>query len=300
MLQLVGDLHNEMVSRIIEQQQAVIAVLAEDRKNWYRMTTDTEFSVLEGLVEVLKPLSYLTDALSGEKQVTASAVLPVMKHAESKLSAASTDSQLASEMKQTIWNDLEARYSDAKVSEILEVASFLDPRFKDQYLQNKDDIITKIILECTENYGSIHEESKEIAESDKPSGEPESTDSAYSTGPPPAKRLKGLAALLKHIEQESEPSTNTLTPSQLIDKEITSYLDFPAAKSDIDPLSWWKSEKGRFPNLAYIARKYLCICGMSVPSERVFSTAGHIASRSRGRLLPQNVSKLLFLAKNMQ
>ena len=86
-----------------------------------------------------------------------------MKHAESKLSAASTDSQLASEMKQTIWNDLEARYSDAKVSEIFEVASFLDPRFKDQYLQNKDDIITKIILECTENYGSIHEESKEIA-----------------------------------------------------------------------------------------------------------------------------------------
>ena len=107
------------------------------------MPTDAEFSVLEGLVEVLKPLSYLTDALSGEKQVTASAVLPVMKHAESKLSAASTDSQLASEMKQTIWNDLGARYSDAKVSEILEVASFLDPRFKDQYLKNKDDISQK-------------------------------------------------------------------------------------------------------------------------------------------------------------
>ena len=203
-------------------------------------------------------------------------------------------------MKQTIWNDLEARYSDAKVSEILEVASFLDPRFKDQYLQNKDDIITKIILECTEDYGSIHEESKQIAESDNLSAEPKSTDSAYSTGPPPSKRLKGLAALLKHIEQESEPSTSILTPSQLIDKEITSYLDFPAAESDIDPLSWWKSEKGRFPNLAYIARKYLCICGTSVPSERVFSTAGHIASRSHGRLLPQNISKLLFLVKNMQ
>ena len=52
-------------------------------------------SVLEGLVVVLKPLSYLTDALSGEKQVTASAVLPVMQYVESKLSVASTDSQLA-------------------------------------------------------------------------------------------------------------------------------------------------------------------------------------------------------------
>ena len=114
-----------MVSLIVAQQQAIRAVLAEERKNWHRMATDAEFSVLEGSVQVLKPLSYLTDALSGEKQVTASAVLPVMKHVESKLSVASTDSQLANEMKQTIWNDLEARYSDTEVSEMLEVASFL-------------------------------------------------------------------------------------------------------------------------------------------------------------------------------
>ena len=136
MLQLVGDLH-EMVSRIVEQQQAGSAVLAEDRKNRYRMPTDAEFSVLEGLVEVLKPLSYLTDALSGEKQVTASDVLPVMKHAESKLSAASTDSQFTNEMKQTIWNDLEARYSDAGVSEMLEFLHFLIRDLR-MYLQNKD------------------------------------------------------------------------------------------------------------------------------------------------------------------
>ena len=55
----------------------------------------------------------------------------------------------------------------------------------------------------------------------------------------------------------------------------------------------------RFPDLAHLAKKYLCICGTSVPSERTFSTAGHIASHTRGRLLPENVSKLLFLAKNM-
>ena len=161
-----------------------------------------------------------------------------MKHAESKLSLASTDSQLANKMKQTIWNDLEARYSDAEVCEMLKLLHFFIQDLRTSiYLQNKDDIITKIILECTENYGSIHEESREIAESEKLSGETESTGSAGSTGPPPpAKHLKGLAALLKHIEQESEPPTSTMTPSQLIDKEIASYLDFPAAESDSDLL----------------------------------------------------------------
>ena len=292
----------DMVARIVEQQQAVSAVLAEDRKNWYRMPTDAEFSTLESIVEVLKPLSFLTDALSGEKQVTASAVVPIMKHVRSKLSPAANDSQLVTEMKQTIWNDLEPRYSDPEVSEMLDAASFLDPRFKDQHLQNKENTITRITSECTENYDSIHDNfSETVAESERLSAEPEATESIET---PPAKRLKGLAALLKHIEEENEHSqshsTNPLTPSQVIDKEISSYLDFPSAESDTDPLVWWRSEKGRFPNLAHIARKYLCVCGTSVPSERVFSTAGHIASRSRGRLLPQNVSKLLFLAKNMQ
>ena len=43
----------EMVYRIVEQQQALSSVLAEDRKNWYKMPTDMEFSVLETIVEVL-------------------------------------------------------------------------------------------------------------------------------------------------------------------------------------------------------------------------------------------------------
>ena len=43
MLQLVGDLYTyEMVPQIVEQQQAIRAVLAEDRKNWYRLPTDAE------------------------------------------------------------------------------------------------------------------------------------------------------------------------------------------------------------------------------------------------------------------
>jgi hypothetical protein len=44
----------------------------------------------------------LTDALSGEKQVTASAVLPIRKYVKSKLSSTSSDSQLAKEQFGTI------------------------------------------------------------------------------------------------------------------------------------------------------------------------------------------------------
>ena len=53
------------MTRIFKQQQAISAVLAEDRNSWHLMLSSAEFTVLEALAEVLKRLSVLTDALSG-------------------------------------------------------------------------------------------------------------------------------------------------------------------------------------------------------------------------------------------
>ena len=41
-----------MVSRIMEQQQAICAVLAEDCKHCYMIPTDKEFSTLEAIVKI--------------------------------------------------------------------------------------------------------------------------------------------------------------------------------------------------------------------------------------------------------
>ena len=54
-----------MAVHIFELLQSLSANLVEDRKNWHKMLTD--ITVLETLIDILKPLSYLTDALSGEK-----------------------------------------------------------------------------------------------------------------------------------------------------------------------------------------------------------------------------------------
>ena len=69
----------QQISHILEQQ-AIRAVMAGERKYWKKMLTDAEFTTLETLSDVLKPLSFLTDALAGEKQVTASALVPIMEH----------------------------------------------------------------------------------------------------------------------------------------------------------------------------------------------------------------------------
>ena len=116
----------------------------------------------------------------------------------------------------------------------------------------------------------------------------------------PAKRKKGLAAVLQHIaEDDNVHSVTPLTPLQKIKKEVTSYLDYPSLAPDTNPLEWWKPENGRFPNLACLAKKFLCICSTCVPSQRDFSSSGHIANSLRNRLTLNNVNKLIFLSKNL-
>ena len=97
-----------MIARILEQQQALSVVLAEDRKNLHRMINDNELSVLETVFDILKPLSYLTDTLACEKQITASAIHPVLKQLKRELQIDETKATTPStQVKTAIWKDLE-------------------------------------------------------------------------------------------------------------------------------------------------------------------------------------------------
>ena len=69
-----------MVSRILEQQQAIPAVIVDEQKYWHKMPNDIEFTTLEAVHDILKLLSTLTDTLAGKKHVTASEIIPVLKH----------------------------------------------------------------------------------------------------------------------------------------------------------------------------------------------------------------------------
>lgn len=85
----------------------------------------------------------------------------------------------------------------------------------------------------------------------------------------------------------------------MVKKEIDRYIDIAPIDPASDPMNWWKKEAKNFLSLAILARKYLCLCGTSVPSERLFSKGGYIVNGMRCQLTSDKVNMLLFLARNM-
>ena len=82
-----------------------------------------------------------------------------------------------------------------------------------------------------------------------------------------------------------------------LEEELKNYRVFPSIPLDSNPLQWWKSHEQRFLRLAKPAKSLLCIPSTSVPSERVFSTAGDIVNAQCSALKPNHVDALIFLKK---
>ena len=63
---------------------------------------------------------------------------------------------------------------------------------------------------------------------------------------------------------------------------------------------WWKGNEPKFPNVAKLARKFLCIMGTSVPSERVFSIAGLTVTKTRSQPEAETLDQIIFLNKALK
>lgn len=122
--------------------------------------------------------------------------------------------------------------------------------------------------------------------------------------PPPAhgaSRFGGRGMAFMSSESEADPADNVPDAADSVEDEVTAYLGVKELDKDPDnslTLGWWKENWQRFPHVAILARKYLAIPCSSAPSERVFSQAKLIYSRSRWNMSPETLSHLVFLRCN--
>ncbi|RXN23605.1 zinc finger BED domain-containing 1-like protein [Labeo rohita] len=260
----------------------------------HQLTTETPTRWQD--VEVLEAVNKdFTDALSGEHYVSVSYVKPVLHLFNTTILAEEDDNtELARDVKRNILAYLNEKYSDADTDDLLDIASFLDPRFRTTYTKKEN--VEHVISRAVEEINSLKDQQQDPLPG--PSGA--AAAAAGPVAPPKEKRKKSLSSFFKKQSTSSMGcSGETLSEEENIKMELRAYLQTTEVDSDADPLQWWRCYQANFPCVAKLAQQYLCIPATSAPSERVFSTGGNIVTCHRAALKPDTVDRLVFLAQNL-
>ncbi len=283
-----------MIQRVLEQERAISQVLKAERKSRHLVLSWQDVDVLEAINKVLSPLQDFTDALSGEQYVSVSYLKPVLHlFNTSILAEEENDTQLTKDVKRNILAYLNDKYSDPVTNDLLNIASFLDPRFRATYIEKEK--VEQVISRAVKEIKSLKDQQEDAL-----SG---AAAAAESVPPPEEKRKKTLSSFFKRQSCQGTSSMgcsgDTLSEEENIKMELRTYLQTTEVDSDADPLEWWRCHQVNFPRIAKLARQYLCIPATSAPSERAFSTGGNIVTCHRAALKPDAVDRLVFLAQNL-
>ena len=101
--------------------------------------------------------------------------------------------------------------------------------------------------------------------------------------------------------EPADDGNSAATPDDCIKAvqvELQAYLSQPVLDKSADPLQWWRVTGATYPVLSLVARRIMSIPAISVPCERLFSTAGIIVNDLHSSLSPQAVNTLIFVNKN--
>ena len=157
----------------------------------------------------MKPL---VEALGGEKWITISTVRPLLyKLKNTYLAPTSSDNRMAKNLRKSMLSNLNQRYCEAQLK-ILNMATFLDPRFKSlSFLpeEGRKEITTDIELELSEMLAEF------------------TSSSDSTTQEPPRKKQKEefkLLELIDDIVNPSQENQTAATSKERAKSEVSKYI----------------------------------------------------------------------------
>lgn len=270
------------LNRLLQNNLAVEVALVRLGKSITALS-QSETGILKELCTLLEPFEEATKLTSGEKYVTSSIIIPTVDGLFRKLHdlerTIETPEVLAVliELKRQFFN----RLFPYKSNQMLKMATILDPRLKLDGFEENQSTSAKDLL--VEKLTGIINASK--AKDQKTINIPENDQSENAIG------------LLSHVEKRRAKSTNITSATASAIIIVQQYLQSRALSMEDSVFEYW--DKYPVTELQYLAKKFLCIPATSVPSERVWSSAGQIMTDRRCRLKPENMDKQLFINSNL-
>ncbi|XP_036345286.1 zinc finger BED domain-containing protein 1-like [Rhagoletis pomonella] len=292
-----------MFDRLDRVKIPLSAALSSLPSSPYNLTSE-EWNVLQECVIILRPVEQLTTILSGQQYPTLSCVIPLIRGVQSSLKSYSMSTNIAISLQNKLIETIERRLGVYETNKTAAKATFLDPRFKKAGFgkeRNAESVQSWVIEELT-----CHEHESFTA-SEFPSSystaQLQHLSSDAQVSPNSNQHLQRQTGandsandlLWNYLDKKVQQQSNMATPTSSAIVKVKQYVQLPYLQRNMDPCEFWESRKIISKGLYKMSQKYLCIPATSVPSERVFSTAGLLCNNRRNRLEPKKVDQILFL-----
>ncbi|KAK2579106.1 hypothetical protein KPH14_000884 [Odynerus spinipes] len=277
-LQVIQDVNTrwnsqyDMMKRLMEIRIPLSIVLSEP--GMPDNITSREWDALDNYIKVLEVLA--------EKQPTLCRYLPIIIGLHQSIDANLNDYRhgTLNDFATNLKSSLTTRFQFAYTCEPILFAMLLDPRVKNRLL---DDVQQQHVFDILQM--RITKEKETLPEN--------APTTSRNIAAASSSRLSQCLYNISAEEENNDATSNGRTESML-------YLNDMFVKSDTKIINWWKTQPGRFPALAMLAKSLLGIPATQVPSERLFSTAGNIVSANRTKLLTDHVEEICFLHENIK
>ena len=284
----------EMLESYIDLKEAVIIFQAKESAKGFSFSP-ADWHLAEDIKQLLAPAQEATIELSGESYVSGSKVIPMTKllmkwYAEKACQFGAEDpGSVKAKFADVMTMSLQRYLGVVEKVDPLALSTLCDPRYKKLAFRDSA-VVSRVVAK-------LKEETRIAAGQERDDLDPEP-----ETDVPPAKAAKKQSLLWGYFDKE-EGKTKRPEPDRRdrFSEEVVKYLNMPNGDRSSDPIKWWINEgKDKLPNLSSVALKALILPGTSVPSERVFSSAGNIISKKRARLSDDCAASLIFLHENLK
>ena len=165
------------------------------------------------------------------------------------------DSAGVADLESTIATSLHGHFTDPEMKKLTLMSSAIDPQFKSLRSSEKEEV-----------YANLKTAAIALQQPDEPVEVPSAN-----------KRKGNTEDILEY--RESNRSSRSDAPDDTVDREVKQYKFEPQIERDEDPLERWKTHQAHLKCLSCLAKRFLCMQGTSVPSERLFSTAGFLVEK---------------------
>ena len=256
--------------------------------------TASDWKLVEGAVELLKPVRETVKAWEGEKEPTMHRVVERIYTMHSQIDSfisKPSNNRYGIGFARELKKQIEVRFPETGTKNKLRCfANFLAPQYKGIHLEatgnlekTKDDIRREAATLDDEDLESqLNEGFIEVNTED-------------NLPLSPTSQLRKQRRAMQHRTHTGDQIETRLSP---IDKELRRFESFSIAPKDVDILSWWKNHENVLPRLSKLARKVLTISASSAKSERVFSCGGNLVTPKRNRMGSKKVEELILMKEN--